>query len=48
VLVRSGGEIVWGNLFLPRTGSVAEPGEANSLLHGTVAQKPVRSVSEKF
>lgn len=48
VLVRGRGAIAWGNLFLSRTGSVAEPDEGNSLLHGTVAQKPVRRVSAKF
>lgn len=38
-----GGENAAGNLFLPRTGSVAGPGEGNSSIRATVVQVSVQS-----
>jgi len=42
-----GGENAAGNLFLPRTGSVAGPGEGISSIRATVVQVSVQNITAK-
>jgi hypothetical protein len=45
VLVRAGGDFTAGNLFLPRTGSVAPPEQGNCSSRATVIQAPFHIVA---